>query len=189
MVYLQHLESYQLAKDYTDHKRSVLPPRYVPDNRNDKIADLKIKKIKLEEFDNNKRMVIQRLLSDLSPLELSDSDIDEQQDMVEEVPLLDKVASISSNAGRPSIEATPLPAVIAKQHIGHQFIEGTPMAAAIEATPLPAVVANTNQHIGHQPIECTQMAASVSNVYTNTDAAMTDGLAGPIYKYEQNVVI
>lgn len=131
--------TFDLAKTYGDGKRSVLPKRYFKENRDDKATAFKTKIFKLEKINRGKRLAIHRLVKDIGIIELSDSDIDDQQDRIAEVPLV---------APRITVENSQ-----------------QPVNDASAGTAVPGT----------------------SGSGQNNLLLVTDGLAGPLYKFVQDV--
>lgn len=80
------LETSELANSYKNRKRSALPARYSRENRDEKVASVKTKIIKLESIDRDKESAIQNLVSNVEIFELSYSDIEDDQGLIERVP-------------------------------------------------------------------------------------------------------
>jgi hypothetical protein len=73
-------DSYVLANNYIDNKRSIMPVLYYDVNRNDHLFPLQKKVIKLEASNHQKQAAINVLRTEIGTIELS---VEDQQDIID----------------------------------------------------------------------------------------------------------
>lgn len=163
--------TYQIFRRFSaGSKLCCVPSQYYPFNREEKVSRLKTKIIKLEAINQQKQNSLERILAEVGPIDLSESEIDELQDLVEEMPLLTIAGTDPLPIGQSSECQQPL----------------QPMAAT-DALP----IGQTSEC--QQPLQVMAATDALQNSPNSESQeeveplGLVDELAGQGHPYEQNV--
>jgi hypothetical protein len=169
-VFVLFLATHALAVQFIKRKRNIVPAQYYSDNRDDKISNIKTKIIKLESNNKTKKMAIEALTTEIGIdiINLSDSDIDDEQELVDQGPIVD---------GRILVGYSP------QNNQVDQFI-GMPTASNPETVSNLALATTSS-------VTSSSSAPDPSNTFEKnlSDGDSVDTLAGPLYSFKQNVSI
>lgn len=165
----------------------MVPGRYFPKNRDDKVVEMKTKVVKLEIMNREKKSALQTLVSEVGTIDLSESDLEDQQDLIDEMQLL------PPNIADDNVEHRNSPlAVVAnmQQPIDTTVGAGIPDANVQQPNGSDAGAGvsgeNAQQPSGADSAGVSQLP-SASSIGAAQINGVTDDLAGPAYEFRQNV--